>query len=359
MRVMQLIDSLHPGGAERMAVTFANELSAHLDKSYLCVSREEGLLNSTIVQEVGYCFLNKKSTFDLMALRKLLSFVNKNKIEIIHAHSSSFFYATLIRIVKPSVRLIWHDHYGNSEMLEERASGTLKWSSIFFSVIISVNENLKDWAIQNLKCKKVVFLNNFVTESMVGDSNVILEGAKEFRIVCLANLRPQKDHLNLFRAFQLIKEKYPLASLHLIGKINRDAYYDSLVSFISENSIDSINLYGAQNNIIELLKTASVGVLSSKSEGLPVSLLEYGLAGLPIVCTDVGQCKEVVNNYGKIVPSNNYRDLAEAIKQYFQEPKSMEEDAFSFSKHISKSYSFESILPSILNIYKNQELLNH
>ena len=356
---MQLIDSLHPGGAERMAVTYANELSLHIDESYLCVSREEGLLNVTIHKEVGYCFLNKKSTIDLAAFRKLLGFVKENRIEIIHAHSSSFFYATLLKIIKPKLNLIWHDHYGNNEMLEDRKFSILKWSSRFFSTIISVNETLKVWAVNNLNCKKVVFLNNFVSESTSETTTIELEGDKEYRIVCLANLRPQKDHLNLLKAFLLVKGHYPLASLHLIGKINQDAYYDSLVSFISENSIDSIKLYGAQNNVIELLKTASIGVLSSKSEGLPVSLLEYGLAGLPVVCTDVGQCKEVVNNYGKIVPSNNYTDLAEAIKQYFSEPKSREEDAFSFSKHISKSYSFESILPSILNIYKNQELLNH
>ncbi len=352
MQVMQLIDSLHPGGAERMAVTFANKLSSHIDKSFLCVSREEGLLNSTIDKEIGYCFLNKKSTLDLAAFRKLLGFIKKNRIEVIHAHSSSFFYATLIKILKPNTRLIWHDHYGNSEMLGERKYGILKWSSRFFSAIISVNEILKDWAIENLKCKKVVFLNNFVSESMTGDSNVILGGTEGFRIVCLANLRPQKDHLNLFKAFQLVKEEYPLASLHLIGKINNDPYYDSLVSFISENNIDAINLYGAQNDVIKLLKTASIGALSSKSEGLPVSLLEYGLAGLPVVCTNVGQCKEVVNNYGKIVPPNNYRVLAEAIMYYFSDPKSKEADASDFSKRIGTLYSFESILPLILDIYQ-------
>lgn len=353
MRVMQFIDSLHPGGAERMAVTFANELSSYIEKSYVCVSREEGLLNSTIDTKVGYCFLNKKSTMDLAAFRKLLGFVKKNKIEVIHAHSSSFFYATLIKVIRPKVRLIWHDHYGNSEMLEERKLGALKWSSKFFTAIISVNEILKDWAVQNLNCKKVVFLNNFVSEPKTENSNVVLEGAREFRIVCLANLRPQKDHLNLFKAFQLIKEKHPLASLHLIGKINNDAYYDSLVSFISENKMDSVHLYGAQNDVIKLLKTASIGVLSSKSEGLPVSLLEYGLANLPVVCTNVGQCKEVVNNYGKIVPPGDYIALANAVIDYFNDAKSKEEEAYSFSKHIRASYSFESVLPLVTDIYKN------
>ena len=39
-----------------------------------------------------------------------------------------------------------------------------------------------------------------------------------------------------------------------------------------------------------------MGVLSSASEGLPLALLEYGRAGLPVVCTDVGNVSEVVGS---------------------------------------------------------------
>ena len=44
MRIVQLIDSLEAGGAERMAVNYANELAGQIDFSGLVVSRKEGLL---------------------------------------------------------------------------------------------------------------------------------------------------------------------------------------------------------------------------------------------------------------------------------------------------------------------------
>lgn len=352
MRVMQLIDSLHPGGAERMAVAFANELIPYVENSYLCVSRQEGILNFTIDENVGYCFLNKRSKVDAVAFQKLIRFVKMNKIEIIHAHSSSFFYATLLKMIKPSLKLIWHDHYGNNAMLEERKYLILKWSSRFFSAIISVNEILKDWAIKNLRCDKVVFLNNFISESKSEKSTIKLKGDAEYRIVCLANLRPQKDHINLLEAFQLLKQRYPLASLHLIGKINYDSYYEEVTSFISKNNIDSIHIYGSQSGVLELLRSAKIGVLSSKSEGLPVSLLEYGLAGLPVVCTDVGQCREVVNNYGKIVPPNDSIALSKSVMDYFEDRSSMVDDGKALLSHIELSYSFKSVHTSLLDIYK-------
>lgn len=334
-----------------MAVSLANELSVHIDKSILCVSREEGLLKSTIAKDVDYYFLNKRSAVDIVSFIKLFSLVKKNKIKIIHAHSSSFFYATFLKIVRPKLKLIWHDHYGNSEALDSRKYSVLHWSSRFFSTIISVNELLKQWAIINLKCKDVVFLNNFVSESEGDSSDIVLDGAEDYRIVCLANLRPQKDHLNLIKAFQVIKMQYPLASLHLIGKINYNQYYETINEYIATNNLKAINVYGAQSGVMSLLRSASVGVLSSKSEGLPVALLEYGLAGIPVVCTDVGQCKEVVLDYGKIVPSDNFNALAEAVIQYFENADERKQNAQAFSRYVKRFYSFEIILPMLLTIY--------
>ena len=75
MKVLQLIDSLEAGGAERVAVNYANGLLDHLDGSYLCTTRAEGLLKSSLNKAVGYLFLNKKSTLDFKAILRLYRFV--------------------------------------------------------------------------------------------------------------------------------------------------------------------------------------------------------------------------------------------------------------------------------------------
>ena len=59
IHVIQLIDSLEPGGAERMAVTIANGLTEQVAFSGLVTTRLEGGLKSTINEKVGYAFLNK------------------------------------------------------------------------------------------------------------------------------------------------------------------------------------------------------------------------------------------------------------------------------------------------------------
>ena len=354
MRVLQLIDSLNSGGAERMAIGYANQLVNSLDGSFLCATRKEGLLKTTIDSGVEYLFLKKRRTLDLRAILILLRYIKKNNIDVIHAHSSSFFYASIMKVFKPSLNLVWHDHYGQNEMLQNRKFKMLKNCSIYFDLIISVNVNLRDWAEKNLKCNRVFYLKNFSSESARDKPIISLNGDNDFRIVCLANMREQKDHLTLLTAFKLVQKKHPFVSLHLLGQIHHDIYYSNLVAFIKENNLKQVFFYDAQNGVLELLKSCKLGVLSSKSEGLPMALLEYGLAKLPVVCTDVGQCKEVTNQYGLLVPPNNPAAFGEALLYYIENPINREEDALAFSRHIKDQYSFETVKSKLLSLYKTR-----
>ena len=183
--------------------------------------------------------------------------------------------------------------------------------------------------------------------------SISLKGKEGFRIVCLANIREQKDHLNLLKAFKIVLEKHSSLSLHLLGQINHDSYYETLLAFIEENKLEKVFFYDSQNGVLDLLKSCNIGVLSSKSEGLPVALLEYGLANLPVVCTDVGQCKEVIDDHGLIISPGNPESLALALLKYIENQKKREEDALAYSIHIRNKYSFQAVESKILSLYKS------
>src|SRR5207302_9391465 len=57
-------------------------------------------------------------------------------------------------------------------------------------------------------------------------------------------------------------------------------------------------LTGERGDVASILATAHVGVLTSRSEGLPVALLEFMAARLPVVVTDAGDCGAVVRASG-------------------------------------------------------------
>ncbi len=196
MRVLQLIDSLHSGGAERVAVNIANSLVNSIDQSLLCSTREEGILRSSLNSDVKYLFLEKRSILDFKAIYKLNKFIKNEKIDIIHAHSTSYFLATIIKLLNRNLKIVWHDHYGNSEFLNKRKSLVLKYCSKYFNFVFCVNNKLEKWSRGYLRIDDVLYLPNFAVINEVKPQTNLL-GKEGKRIICLANLRPQKDHLTL------------------------------------------------------------------------------------------------------------------------------------------------------------------
>ena len=352
MRVLQLIDSLRPGGAEQMAVSYANALAKKGEGSYLCCTRIEGTLKKKLSSEVGYLFLKKKSTYDFMAAFELGKFIQKQKINLIHAHGSSWFFAVVMKMKGLNVRIVWHDHWGQ-RAFEKEAPSILKFFSRYFDGIISANEPLKLWAKENLLCKKVQYLQNFIPSVKSPGSKQQLKRENDFKIICVANLKPPKDHLNLLFAFKLLVEKQENLSLHLIGKDERNAYSKKVHNFIALNALEErIFIYGEQENIDSYLLEADLGVLSSSSEGLPVALLEYGRAGLPVVCTNVGECAEVVGRWGRIVPKNDPYALAEELLFYLENKERRESDGRNFQKKVQNEFSEEVVIEQTINYFE-------
>ena len=353
LKVIQIIDSLAVGGAEMMAVNIANSLSKNGIESYLCATRNEGGLKSKLNNEVGYLFLNRNRTIDVLAILKLNKFIKSKKIEVIHAHSSSYFIATLIGMMNPKLKLIWHDHFGGSEAVSERKLQALRFCSNYFNTIISVNKKLKNWSKKNLKTKQVYYLPNFASLKD-SDAKIILKGIDGKRIVCLAGFRPQKDHLNLLKAFRIISKNSTDWTLHLVGNHNNDVYFKEIKQFINTNNLSEVVfLYHNAIDVKNILSQATIGVLSSNSEGLPVALLEYGLSKLPVVVTDVGECVSVVGNgdFGFVVPSENENILAQKIKKLILDKKLRMEYGINFYNHINENYSEQKIIHKLLQIY--------
>ena len=354
MKVLQIIDSLNTGGAEQMAINYANLLHKNNIESHICVTRKEGILKERISLGVFYFFLDKKISFDIKAIIRLRNYIKEHRIDILHAHSTSYFLATVIKISYPSVKLIWHDHYGNSEFLNERKTTILKYCSKHFDGIIAVNTKLKTWGLQYLQCKKVIKVDNFVNTNLKNSLGVKIKGdPSAFKIICVANLRPQKDHENLLDAFKILIHNYNI-SLHLIGDNPQTNYSNKILQNINDPMLkDKIFYYGSQKNVLGYLQQSDLGVLSSLSEGLPLALLEYGIAKLAVVTTDVGQCQEVLNGHGRIVPPDNSEMLAHDIFYYYNNNEQRNKDASNFNKHIIRNYSEQSVLVEIMKLYSD------
>ena len=337
-KILQIVDSLEIGGTERMSANIYNTLTANGIENYLVVSRKVGPIYNFITEKSNVLFLDKKSVLDFFAFYRLFKLIRAIKPSIIHVHQTSIYWAFILKLLSPRIILIWHDHWGFSDLLKDSDRKVIQFFSFLLDGVVCVNDKIRDWNIQNLKVKQlhIVYIPNFplVQVNQRGQNDIPI-------LLCLANIRNQKDHLNLIEACALLKTEKINFKLFLAGSLEDKNWVEKVRrSVASSNLNEEIVFLGSVINISELLSKADVGVLSSISEGLPVALLEYGFAGLPVVCTDVGQCREVLGDgdYGWVVPSKSPAALASAIKEALFNRELANKKAIGFKKNINKNY---------------------
>jgi len=356
MRVLQLIDSLETGGAERMAVNYANSLGVRVAFSALAVTRKEGLLKEQLHETIHYIFLHRKRTIDFQAVSRLKRFVKDNNIAIVHAHGTSYFMATMLKIAYPKIRIVWHDHHGGRSTQKGYKNAVLRAASRFFDSVIVVNQELKAWAERNLVVSKVVYLPNFAIQNETEEKKTIVKGTDGKRIVCLSNLRYPKNHALLLEAFRDSELKNGDWSLHLIGKDSQDEYSLSLKRFIKENQLeDNIFIYGSCPDINTILHQGTIGVLASVYEGFPVTLLEYGLAGLAVVSTNVGYCGEIIEHEktGLSFNPSDVKMLTAQLQRMAGDEQLRKSMSEALKTRIKQSYSEEIVMNALILQYQN------
>jgi glycosyltransferase involved in cell wall biosynthesis len=355
MRVLQLIDSLEPGGAERMAVNYANSLSKEIEFSALVATRKEGDLKHQLAADVTYLFLGKRTTADIKAVLKLRKFIKQHHVRLIHAHSSSFFLAFLVKLTLPKLKIIWHDHYGKSEFLDSREDTVLKFCSFFFSGTISVNQKLLNWTKRKLNCKNAIYLSNFVSFEHDEANSTILKGTAGKRIVCIANLRNQKNHFRLLAIAEKIKIDHPDWTFHLIGKDFLDHYSKSLKVLVKERGMENtIYMYGSKNDIRNILQQSEIAILTSDSEGLPVAILEYGFYSKSVISTDVGQVNSIIshNENGFLIKADDENSFAIHLEILIENPSLRTKFGDNLKDTITSSHTADVVIGEYLKFIK-------
>lgn len=353
---MHLTDTLEVGGLERVAVNLVNALPREEYHLHLCTTRNEGPLANLIAEDVGRLQLRRRRSLDLQAIWKLAAYIRQHQIRLLHAHGTALFMARAAAALTRNVAVIWHDHYGRY-LEHERPVRLYKLATAGINGVIAVNEPLANWSRTKLaiSANRVWYVPNFVCQPRTDEAAPELPGRKGSRIVCVANLRPQKDHATLVQAMQIVHRVAPAAHLILVGGGSDLAHIARIQAQIRSLNLSAIITWlGERQDVAAIQRACDIGVLSSASEGLPLALIEYGMAGLSVVATRVGQCAEVLNEgeAGLLVPPAQPEKLAEALLTLLRNPAQAAGLGAKLQARVNAVYSAEVVSKKICQIYE-------
>ena len=174
--------------------------------------------------------------------------------------------------------------------------------------------------------------------------------AQSFVFCCVARLRTIKNHATLLAAFAASNRTHS-AHLLLVGD---GELRNSLESLTSQLRItEQTHFLGERDDVPALLAASDAFVLSSLSEGTPLSVLEAMMAGLPIIATSVGGLPELVRNQieGLLVPPANTDALRDAMIRMISDPESRRAMSQKARERALSRYDVTSMTQLYLNAY--------
>lgn len=136
-----------------------------------------------------------------------------------------------------------------------------------------------------------------------------------FIIGMVARFDPQKDHHNLIKALDQIKQSGQKFICLLVG-FGMDDHNAPLMAELSAAGVTQhVKLLGPRNDIPAVMNALDVHVLSSLGEAFPNVLAEAMACGTPCVTTDVGDAALIVGDHGWVVSARNPAALAGGLMQ--------------------------------------------
>ena len=182
----------------------------------------------------------------------------------------------------------------------------------------------------------------------------LLQG-KEFLVLAVGRLVPEKDFSLLFLALTKVIEKIPETKLVLAGDGPLKKQLETEIKKL--NLGRNVQLLGSLSHkkLLELFANSNLFVLSSYKEGLPRVLMYAGFSSLPIVTTNIPGAYDLFEHQKSalIVEKRNKDQLAEAIVKVLQNQKLALKLGQAAKKETLKKLDFEKAVSTIISSWQN------
>ena len=166
-----------------------------------------------------------------------------------------------------------------------------------------------------------------------------------------------KDIKTMIYAFAEVKRVIPNARLHIMGDVDDKEYFVECKQLVEQLHVEDIIFTGVVK-VIEYMEKIDFVVLSSISEGQPLSVLEAFAAGRACVTTDVGCCKELIEGNdefgvaGICVPPMHKENLANAMIQLCKNKNLRKRMGEAAKKRAEKYYKHEISMSKYKKLYE-------
>lgn len=344
------IDILTKNISSEFQIYFAAPISEPFGKEWYFVYGKEHFFELT------------HRSFSLLKLFRLSTFIKRNNLKIIHAHGKGAgLYARLLKVFLGNrVKVIFTFHglhiaqYSPFKkslyLLYERISS--KFTDIIINVSNGEQANCIKYKLFNPSKSQVIY--NTIPETQNNKSKLTLRAelnlpVEKFIVLSIVRFSFAKNIEDTIDIAELLKfDNRFLFVLVGDGETRADIEIK-----INEKKLNNILLTGFKENPLDYIIASDIYLSTSRWEGLPYSLIEASMIGLPIVATNVVGNNEVVQNgkNGKLFKVGDIQSAANDILEICLN-KSLSDSYTVNAKQLYKeNFSIDKTINQMKNIY--------
>ena len=295
------------------------------------------------------------------ALIRFFALVVAGRVSLVHVHSASdasFFRKSAFIAIALAARLpvIFHLHGGGFFEFYRERCGPLR--RLLVRILLHRVERIVTLSAEG--ARRIAGITGNARVSVIPnmvDMRAFRSAAqpqdRDPELLFLGRLDPTKGIEELLQAAAKLRERFPRLRLVLAGVGDLRAVEARAASLGIADAVEFPGWVVGERKQA-LLERASVFVLPSYVENMPVSVLEAMAAGLPVVATSVGAIPEVVEDgvSGVLVPPRDAQALAQAIERVLADPQRRRRMGEAGRARAERDYSVERVMPRLEAMYR-------
>lgn len=323
-RVLQLVLSLEPGGAERLVIETAHRLTQHIPMAVCSLDGTGAWDHELTDRGIPLTTLDRRPGFRPAIARMVAREARRHRATVLHCHQYSPFVYGSLSIAFHGAKVVYTEHGRLADScpgLRRRVANTV--IGRLPRRIVAVSEDLRRSMIaEGFPGDRIEVVRNGIDPGAPADDRA-RRGARQrlglpadaVVIGTVARLDRVKDLRTLVEAFSALRRALPTAVLLIVGEGPLRTELEAVAAHVAAG--EAVRFLGMRADARNVIAAFDVYVNTSISEGISLSILEAMAAGLPVVATRVGGTPEVVQDSvtGILVAPRDPSALAHVLAQ--------------------------------------------
>ena len=371
-KILYLVTQAEMGGAQKYVLELASEFQNKGCKTLVASEKNELFKEKLFKNGINFIVLkniqrNINLFSDIKSFFEIYNLLKKEKPDILHANSSKMgiFGAFAGKLAKtPKIIFTAHGWVFNEDLplLKKYFYIFLsRLSALFEDEIICVSNFDKKTALKYKvgSEKKLHIINNGIDPKKTiffskEETLKKLKLPKDKKIIgTIGNLYKNKGTKYFIEAAKnLLEERKDLFFIIIGDGLEKENLKMQIEKLKIKNNIKIIKI---ETEAYKYLKAFDIFVLPSQKEGFPYTLLEAGLAEIPIVATSVGGIPDLINDEnGVLILPKSPIQIKNAILSLLQSKKKQILLTKNLHQEILQNFTFKKMIKETENIYFNQ-----